>query len=259
MRKYILSLLALVSLLSAMAKTTYIPKYRSYIHIVNGSDTVAVSSSMMDLSLADESGLFNIAILHEDVTKEKVKAIKRAKRIAGWATFSAVMSGVSTAFSNNSLEYMVRSTNTRIAGQLADIYNANAKEEQKLKIEMWIENTTDKELMVNDMERGLIWFIRPRQSMTIYMNNPEAAQLRISDLGSNTVRYVSALAGSMVKKWEIGMEDDDFWIVAECEGNEYDYAIEGYKWISKTDYSERDMTIDEYRAFVKEYKNNHNK
>ena len=70
MRKYILSLLALVSLLSAMAKTTYIPKYRSYIHIVNGSDTVAVSSSMMDLSLADESGLFNIVILHEDVTKE---------------------------------------------------------------------------------------------------------------------------------------------------------------------------------------------
>ena len=106
MRKYILSLLALVSLLSAMAKTTYIPKYRSYIHIVNGSDTVAVSSSMMDLSLADESGLFNIVILHEDVTKEKVKAIKRAKRIAGWATLSAVMSGVSTAFSNNSLEYV---------------------------------------------------------------------------------------------------------------------------------------------------------
>ena len=103
----------------AEGKSTYIPKYKSYIHIVNGADTIVVSNSQEDLSLSEASGLFSIRIEHEIVTQEKVKAIKRAKRAAGWMEFSAVMSGMSTAFSNNSLQYMVRSTTTYLTAQLS--------------------------------------------------------------------------------------------------------------------------------------------
>ena len=135
MKRIVISIIvALLFVSSISAKTTYIPIYRSYIHIVNGTDTSAVSNNLMDLETADENGMFKIYIEHEDVTKEKVKAIKRAKRTAGWATFSAVMSGISTAFSRNSLQYMIRSTTTRIDAQLADIYNKNAQAENEGKI-----------------------------------------------------------------------------------------------------------------------------
>lgn len=84
MKKYLLFLLFLTVGIMVEAKTTYIPKYQSYIHIVNGLDTTAVSNILENLELAEEGGMFTIRIEHEEVTKEKVKAIKRAKRAAGW-------------------------------------------------------------------------------------------------------------------------------------------------------------------------------
>lgn len=256
MRKIVLFLFVVILYcVTADGKTTYIPKYRSYIHIVNSTDTIVATSNIKELSLKDKTGMFSILVEHEDVTKEKVKAIKRAKRAAGWATVSAVMSGVSTAFSNNSLQYMVRSTNTKFASQLAEIYNENAKAEEKLKIDMWVDNTSDEELLVNDMERGLTWYVLPRQSLHILLNNPDATLLRISDLRNNAIRYVSAMAGNMIYKGLVGWEDDDCWIISVY--NNYDYEnirFDKYKWISKSDFSEREMTKEEFRAFTKDKK-----
>ena len=256
MKKAISLFVALLFVSSVSAKTTYIPIYRSYIHIVNGTDTSAVSNNLMDLETADENGMFKIYIEHEDVTKEKVKAIKRAKRTAGWATFSAVMSGISTAFSRNSLQYMIRSTTTRIAAQLADIYNKNAHAEQTLLIDTWIENTSEDELMINDMERGLTWYVRPSQSLTIKLNNPEVTNLRISDVHNNQVRYAMVTAGSVAEQWDIEWEDDSCWIVIVYKVKYSDNKkIAHYKRISKEDYTEMDMTKEEYHAFKNQLKN----
>lgn len=257
-RLIFLFILLHLSGITVIAKTTYIPKYRTYIHIVNSSDTSVVSNNMMDLSLNDDKGMFCVSIEHEDVTKEKVKAIKRAKRAAGWATFSAVMSGVSTAFSQNSLQYMVRSTNTRIASQLADIYNENANAEQKLQISMWITNTSDEEIIVNDMERGLTWFVRPSQNLYLQLNNPDVANLRISDIHHNRVSYAMIATGSIAIKRTIEWEDDDCWIspiIQKVGYSEY-LEIEKYVRISKADYSETEMSFKEFKEFKKTAKNN---
>ena len=48
---------------------------------------------------------FSITLLHEDVDKEKVKTIMRAKAAAGWMTFAAVMSGVSAGFNSTYYNY----------------------------------------------------------------------------------------------------------------------------------------------------------
>jgi len=149
------------------AKSTYIPTYVSYIHIVNGTDTITKESNLDELTLSESDGMFTITIEHEQVTKEKIKSIKRAKRAAAWAGVSAVMSGVSTAFSKNSLQYMVRSSNTSIAANLADIYKTEAEDRQQMSIAILIDNNTDGELMVNDMERGLTWYIMPRSHFPV--------------------------------------------------------------------------------------------
>ena len=237
--------------LTASGKTTYIPTYRSYIHIVNGTDTMSVEGTLTELMMKDAGGLFTIRIEHEEVTKEKVKAIKRAKAAAGWMAFSAVMSGVSTAFSDNTLEYYIRSTNTSMATDLAQMYAADSKDEQKLGIDIWIENNTEGELVVNDMERGLTWYILPGQSAKFKANNPEAARFRISDIRNSFVRYVTGAAGSSVKKWELGYEDDECWVVIVYKEGAFHGPenITGYRLISKEDFSERDMSADEFTAF----------
>lgn len=242
---------------SIHSKTTYIPKYRSYMHIVTGIDTLAVMTNLDTLELSEPNGMFSLIIDHEDVTKEKVKAIKRAKRAAGWATFSAVMSGISTAFSQNSLQYLVRSTNTRIATQLAEIYNENANAEQRLQIDMWIDNTSGEELMINDMERGLTWYIRPSHNLHLQLNNPDVANLRISDIHHQHVYYAMVAAGSNVSKRAIEWEDNECWISAIMKDVGYEYPIlDKYLRISKDDYSETVMTIEEFKEFKKGIKEN---
>ncbi len=244
----------LICLATTQAKTTYIPTYRSYIHIVTEGDTVSTTGNLTWTELKDGGGMFEIGIEHEEVTREKVKAIKRAKAAAGWATFATVMSGVSTALSDNSLQYYVRSENTRITAELADMYAFNSKEEQTLGVSVWLHNTSRKELMVNDMERGLTWYIMPGEEREFKLHNPDAASLRISDTKNDNVRYVMATGGSTVRKYNISWEDDDCWITDNYTGGEYP-ALVDHTYISKHDYSTQKMTTSAF----KEWKKSHNK
>ena len=41
------------------------------------------------------------------------------------------------------------------------IYAYNAKNEKYLGIDVVVENTSTEELIVSDVERGLLWFVRP--------------------------------------------------------------------------------------------------
>ena len=140
---------------------------------------------------------------------------------------------------------------------IADIYSANAKAEQTLGIDMWIDNTTDSELMVCDMERGLVWWILPRQSMQLKLNNPEASRLRISDAQNRAVRYVSALAGSKVTKYEIDLETDEYWYSPVYKPNEPHDSFGLIKYIrfSKRDYSETDIMPADFKELKKSLKN----
>lgn len=249
MRTIYLTAILLLASVAASAQTTYIPTYRSYLHIVTGNDTISVANNLDTLELAEPGGMFALRLDQEDVTKEKVKAIKRAKRAAGWATFSAIMSGISTAFSDNTLEYIVRRENTRMVAELADFYRANAKEKQILEIVMYVDNTSDHELMVCDMERGLTWWIQPRQTMRLKLNNPEVSNMRISDPQSTTVRFATVMAGSKVTKWEIDLETDEYWFspVYRWENKPHDDAnIIHYIRISKADYTETKVGKDEF-------------
>ena len=256
MRRVWIMMIAMALQQCLQAKTTYIPTYRNYLNIVNGGDTLEVSNNLDTLQLADLEGMFVLRIDQEDVTKEKVKAIKRQKRTAGWATFGAIMSGVSTAFSDNSLEYFTRSTTTQITSKLADIYSTNARAEQILAIDLWIDNMTDDELMVCDMERGLTWWVLPNQSVKLRLNNPEVAQLRISDPQSQHIRYATVLTGSKVTKWEIEQETDDYLYspVYKPDVPHESSNLLHYIRIGKRDYSEVKLSKEEYWSIKKSMK-----
>jgi len=256
MKKFLLLCgIILTSVLPTIAKTTYIPKYRSYIHITNGTDTISVTDSIRELNLIAQNGMFQIRVEHEEVDKEKVKSIKRAKRAAGWMAFSAALSSVSTALSSNNLQYYVRSQNAKFAIMLTDMYNRKVDEEQKLETYIWIDNLSEEEIMINDTERGRLWYIRPHHSLNIQVYDPDVSMLRISDIHNSNVSYALTASGNYTLKWEVEWEDENYWIVPVYKDtyNEYRYdKLSYYKKIWKNTFIEEDMDIQVFQKFKEE-------
>lgn len=214
MRTIYLTAILLLASMAVSAKSTYYPTYRNYMHIVTGIDTISMVNDVDTMVMQDPSGMFALRIDQEDVTKEKVKQIKFAKSMAGWAVFSSVMSSMSAMFSDNSLKGYVQRSNARVAAELAEFYANRSSAMKSLVIDFWLENICDDELMVSDLERGLTWWLLPHQSMHVRLNNPDATQLRISDAQNRTVRYVLVAAGNSVTKVHYDLETDEYWYKA---------------------------------------------
>lgn len=251
----------------AKTKTTYIPTYRSFIQIKqNITDSIFAESKLGRLDLTAQDGSFSITLVHEDVDKQKVKAIKRAKAAAGWMTFAALLSGFSAGFDatyyNSSLLTYVEMRRTENYAVLSDILHKNAKGEQRLTIEFFIDNLGSEELMVADMARGLTWYILPHTSMQFSLPNPGIERLRISDLQHKSVKYADIVGGSYVEKEVVAWEDDNSWIVLRFEEGTNVEEYEGrlptmdytYYRINKATYDSFEMTPAEFKEFKKTHK-----
>lgn len=257
--------------LAIQAKTTYIPTYRSFIQIKqNGNDSVMAQSKLDKLELMAQDGSFSITLIYEDVDKEKVKAIKRAKAAAGWMTFAALMSGVSAGFNatyyNNALTTYIDMRRTENIAVLSGFMHAVSKAEQRLTVDFFIDNLSDKELMVADLARGLTWFIQPHTSMQFSLANPGIERLRISDLHHSSVKYADIIGGNSVRKETIEWEDDDCWIVRRAdeddsleEDNSFSIQDYSYYYIDKSSFDTREMPITELKEFKKTHKEIQNK
>lgn len=248
--------LLLIALLTAttlaQAKTTYVPAYVSYIHIVEHGDTLSAAGIDRSLSLQSADDAVRIFVEHEDLTGERVKAIKRAKRTAGWMTAMAVGQGVSAAFSDNSLQYMVRSSSARAAAEIAAMYAGIAKAEQTLDMEVWVENNTSEEMLISDTDRGLSWYVQPHEALALKVNNPDCIRLRISDLHHRHVRFATVAAGSSVDKAELKHEDSEYWFITAYKRLS-DGTLEplgGFERISKHDYSRQLLNYKQIQEYL---------
>ena len=245
--------------LAVQAKTTYIPTYRSFVQIKqNGNDSVMAQSNLEKLELMAQDGSFSITILHEDVDKEKVKAIKRAKAAAGWMTFAAVMSGVSAGFNstyyNNALTTYIDMRRTENIAVLSGFMHDVAKAEQRLTIDFFIDNHSNEELMVADLARGLTWYILPHTSMQFSLANPGIERLRISDLRHSSIKYADIIGGNSVRKETIEWEDDVCWIIREENHDDSSNQLYSYRYIDKGTFESRDMPHAELKEFKKTHK-----
>lgn len=82
MKKLLLIIVPLILIsFSVSAKTTYVPTYWSYLKIFqHEGDSISVQNILGQLESSSLDESFHITIVHEDMTHEKVKAIKRAKK-----------------------------------------------------------------------------------------------------------------------------------------------------------------------------------
>lgn len=248
MKRFLPLFCALCLALTSGAETTYLPTYRGYIHIVDGTDTVAVESPLTELALSDTASAFTIHINHELVDEDKVESIKRGKRTQLVMTVTSVVSGVPGGGIFTQLGHMMKKGSAALPVNLSDIYEQNVKSDQVLSINVWIDNTSDEELLINDTDRGLIWFLPAGQGMDLRMSNPDVIRLRISDLRHEHVRYAFITAGSSTTKYDVVYEDNDCWI---AEHRTLLRQVTGYTRISKADYSTESLTPEDYRKFLR--------
>ena len=255
MKKILLGMAILASV-TARAKTTYVPAYMSFIQIAEAGDTIRDNSTGRSLSLRSADGTFQIFVEHEDLSGERIKEIKRAKRAAGWMAVAAVVQGVSAAFSDNALQYTIRSNNTRVISELSAMYAGAAKADQTLAMDIWIENSSGHELLINDTDRGLTWYVQPHEALAISASNPDCIRLRISDLQHSHVRFATIAAGSSVDKAELKHEDADYWFITAYRRNA-DGTLEplgGFERISKHDFSRELLNYKQLQEYIARHK-----
>lgn len=235
------------------AKSTKIPKYSSAISIIDSNDSLFVDNEMAELIASSNSKMFNVAVVHEVLTMKRIKTIKAYETAA---KLSAIAMGLNT-FSSLSPDRVTRMggrIGSYTSAALADIYAYNAQQESKLGLEVVIENTYAEELLINDMERGLSWYIRPGAILSIPIANPDIIQLRISDLNNHNIYYVQAGGGSELKETNVDWEDDSYWafplLLAK---NGYNETV-GYMLIPKATGEKREITKEELKSLKKESK-----
>lgn len=273
MRKFafVCILITLGCLLSmeACAKSTYIPKYNNRLEIKVGEDVASKESSASFLTLGLEGDDVSFTIVQQVVTSDLVKAIKAAKSAAGWSAVAAGLNAfvaVTDRITNQSpyvtYRYADAVANTSIA--LSNAYRATeASDELKdLPISFVVQNNSDKEIVMNDMDRGLMWFVQPNLTITIPLDNGASLHFRVSStaLNESPIRYVTAEASNEMRKYQnLAYEDDSIWIVENVQSYNDPVAglrtkSVGYEKIDKVSAERTYYSIDEGKALVKSLK-----
>jgi hypothetical protein len=96
---------------------------------------------------------------------------------------------------------------------------AQAEDLKMLYVDLLVKNNSEKELLITDMDNGLVWFVMPHNEMALHLSKGEEGHYRIAPCGAldENVKYVNAVATSTLEKYTIGLESDLFWYVPMSE------------------------------------------
>ena len=266
--------IVLVCLVANMcqAKSNYIPAFNNRVILIDKGkvDTLQNHQRIIDLGTSD--GGISISIVHKILTDEMAKAIKRAKSSAGWAAvaagFSAASAGISQAQMNSRhvsgntvANYVTARENTNAAISMSADAENQAELIKNLLVDMIITNNTEKELLINDMDRGLCWFILPHTTRAIPLENDEVCNLRISPSSEldKDVTYINSLTSCRVDKYSTSLETESFWFVPHTNivRDRFNCTFKkmgGYVRIDKNTSETSYLTDDEFEQFKKEFK-----
>lgn len=268
MRKYIF-LYLLVSTISVHAKTTYIPTYDNKIIVIENGQMDSILNQSRILHIDSKDNLISCAIVQQVVSEELVKSIKRAKSAAGWAAVAAGFSSASAGYSYGQMQsrrvsgYDVSNyinSREKAAESMATSASATAQAEElkTLMVDLVVTNNSDKEMLITDMDRGLVWFILPHNDAILPLAKGEECHFRISSCSplDENVKYINVLGTSTLEKYTIGLETDMFWYVPISEkvmkGLRFDSsAEEGYIRINKETMAMVHITSEEFKEIKK--------
>lgn len=241
MRKSVLILFVCVFAFHIQAKTTYIPTYDNRLILIENGEVDSMTNKTHSLMMSSKDGLIACTLAQQVVSQDLVRDIKRAKNAAGWAMVAAALSsfseGMAQSQMNNSSynkgwamqNYVNARENTNAS--LAASANANAQVDdlKMLLLDLVVRNNSQKEMMITDMDRGLVWFVLPNCEVRLPLLKDEECHFRISSCNplDENVKYINAHGTNTLEKYTIGLETEMYWYVPISEK-----AAKGLRFIS---------------------------
>ena len=231
-RVYVLGLILMLFSIGAIAKSGIIPTYRSFACWMSNNDTIYHENRSMLFESASGDGTVIVRVRHQD-WNNLVTNDRKENSMASWHDCISKFTGIRGIVQHDrsfveSLSVMPQWC--KIEQNAQDILmmsNSDNGYEMPYNSEFMIQNTTDHELMITDINRGLFWFIPAHFFLLIDMGNlPQVAYFRISSSDNNKyndVKYLALGTGAFSMKYTIAYENDDYWIFILNE----EYTVSG--------------------------------
>lgn len=227
MKRIILtSILICVFATFTLAKTTYIPTYDNRIILIENGELDSLTNKAHSLVMQSKDGLITCTLAQQVVSEDLVRDIKRAKNAAGWAMVAAALSSANEGMAQSQMNsrynkgwamqnYVNARENTNASLAASADARAQAEDLKTLLLDLVVRNNSQKEMLITDMDRGLVWFVLPNCEVRLPLLKDEECHFRISSCNpmDENVKYINALGTSTLEKYTIGLETDISWYV----------------------------------------------
>lgn len=211
---------------SIQAKTTYIPTYDNRLLLIENGEVDSLTNKAHSLVMSSRDGLITCTLAQQVVSEELVRDIKRAKNAAGWAMVAAALSSASAGMAQSQMNsrynkgwamqnYVNARENTNASLAASANAKAQAEDLKTLLLDLVVRNNSQKEMLITDMDRGLVWFVLPNCEVRLPLLKDEECHFRISSCNpmDENVKYINALGTSTLEKYTVGLETDISWYV----------------------------------------------
>lgn len=260
MKKIIATIAVCVWVLSIQAKTTYIPTYDNRLVLIENGEVDSLKNNTHSLMMSSKDGLITFTLAQQVVSQDLVREIKRAKNAAGWAMVAAALSSASEGMSQSQMNsgynkgwamqnYVNAHENTNASLAASADARAQAEDLKTLMLDLVVRNNSKKEMLITDMDRGLVWFVLPNCEVRLPLLKDEECHFRVSSCSplDENVKYINATGNSTLEKYTIGLETDLFWYVPVSEK-----AMKGLRFVSHNEYKNGYIRIDKETMAMKD-------
>lgn len=233
--------------LAAMGKSVRIPSYKSFVYWIQGSDTVYCENNTLMHEAESPDGTVIVRVRHEDW--RDIVTEKSIARLAPWHAAMSRCTGIRAILSQGKPNTDAMMSMKKIPGMMPNALSINNLSNQVEDLDLgyaceyMIENTGTHEIVINDLNRGLVWYVPPKSYLLLNMGSmPQACLLRISSVDPQqpSVKYVTIGSASYFTKFTAAYEDDDCWIFLLDEETEADEdALDFSRMLGYPDHSFR--------------------
>lgn len=226
MRKILFTITFCMLTMSLQAKTTYIPTYDNRLILIDNGEVDSLTNKSHSLVMSSKDGLITCTLAQQVVSQELVRDIKRAKSAAGWAMVAAALSSANEGMAQSQMNsghnkgwamqnYVNARENTNASLAASADAKAQAEDLKALLVDLVVRNNSQKEMLITDMDRGLVWFVLPKCEVRLPLLKDEECHFRISSCNplDENVKYINATGTSTLEKYTVGLETDISWYV----------------------------------------------
>lgn len=271
--KRIIVLPLLFFALGSFARMGVVPFYKSFVYWIQGTDTVYHENSTLLQESVSPDGTVIVRVRHED-WRDSVTP-KSIRRMAPWHAAVSQRHGIRAIISQGRantdamMPMKLAPGSMPIALGVSNLARMTDRLEMNFATEYMIENAGNQEIVINDLNRGLVWYLPPKSYLLLNMGKlPQACLLRIANTDPlhPAVKYVTVGSACYTVKFTMAYEDEDCWIfllneeAAKDERRlDFSNALNPSSYVLHTCYVKRDkdtfldtpMVEDEVFAIIK--------